>query len=55
LYIWGDGDEESEVVVSLKSLFSRIKFLNAQWVISPDTKTRIISESKVLEHLLNIE
>lgn len=52
LSIWGDCDEDSEVVIRLKSLFSRIKFLNAQWVISPDTKTRIVSESKVLEHLL---
>lgn len=55
LYIWGDCDEESEVVGNLNSLFSRIKFLNAQWVVSPDTKTRILSESKVLEHLLKIE
>lgn len=52
LSIWGDCDEDSEVVIRLVSLFSRIKFLNAQWVISPDTKTRIVSESKVLEHLL---
>ena len=52
LYVWGECDEESEIVIRLKSLFSRIKFLNAQSVISPDTKTRIVSESKVLEHLL---
>jgi hypothetical protein len=51
-YIWGDCDDDSEVVIKLKSLFSRVKFLNAQLIISSDTKTRIVSESKVLDHLI---
>jgi len=52
LYVWGDCDEESEVILKLKSIFCRIKFLNAQLIIAPDTKTRIVSESRVLEHLI---
>jgi len=51
-YIWGDCDEENEVVTKLQSLFSRVKFLNAQLIISSDAKTRIVSESKVLDHLI---
>ena len=51
-YIWGDCDDDNEVVIKLKSLFSRVKFLNAQLIISSDTKTRIVSESKVLDHLI---
>jgi hypothetical protein len=52
IYIWGECDDENEVVIRLKSLFSRVKFLNAQLVISSDAKTRIVSESKVLDHLI---
>jgi hypothetical protein len=52
IYVWGECDDESEVVIKLKSLFSRVKFLNAQVVISSDAKTRIVSESKVLDHLI---
>jgi len=52
LYLWGDCDEDSEVLKELNSLFSKVRFLNAQWIISPDTKTRILPEAKVLEHLL---
>lgn len=51
-YIWGDCDDENEVVIRLKSLFSRVKFLNVQLIISSDAKTRIVSESKVLDHLI---
>jgi hypothetical protein len=29
-----------------------VKLLNAQLVISSDAKTRIVSESKVLDHLI---
>lgn len=52
VYIWGDCDDENEVVIKLKSLFSRVKFLHAQLVVSSDGKTRIVSESKVLDHLI---
>jgi hypothetical protein len=52
VYIWGDCDDEDEVVINLKSLFSRVKFLHAQLIISSDGKTRIVSESKVLDHLI---
>ena len=52
IYIWGECDDENEVVIKLKSLFSRVKLLNAQLVISSDAKTRIVSESKVLDHLI---
>lgn len=52
IYIWGECDDENEVVIRLKSLFSRVKLLNAQLVISSDAKTRIVSESKVLDHLI---
>jgi hypothetical protein len=52
LYVWGDCDEESEYIIKLKSIFCRIKFLMAQWIVTPDTKTRIVSESVVLDHLI---
>lgn len=52
VYIWGDCDDDDEVVINLKSLFSRVKFLHAQQIISSDGKTRIVSESKVLDHLI---
>jgi hypothetical protein len=51
-YIWGDCDDENEVVIKLKTIFSRVKFLNSQLIISSDAKTRIVSESKVLDHLI---
>jgi hypothetical protein len=53
LYLWGDCEEESEVVLRLKALFYGIKFLRAHWVIAPEAKTRVLSESKVLEHLIS--
>ncbi len=52
IYIWGECDDENEVVIKLKTIFSRVKLLNAQLVISSDAKTRIVSESKVLDHLI---
>lgn len=52
IYIWGECDDDNEVVIMLKSSFSRVKFLHAQVVISSDAKTRIVSESTVLDHLI---
>jgi hypothetical protein len=52
IYVWGECDDENEVVIWLKSIFSWVKLLNAQLVISSDAKTRVVSESKVLDHLI---
>jgi len=52
LYLWGELEEESELLASLRQEFCRIKFLEAQPIRRPESRTRIVQEWRVLEHLL---